>query len=859
MMELEVESPLYVTVSSNTVTNLINNDLSIKVHRQTTFVRLLQYIHHRLSQLNEFYHDNSIEEISSYCIHYDGQEVPLEEQIQSVLTTENQSHIVISFELLSNRSRSAINLDYDGVYDFTFTNIKYEINLSSKYKFLHSIEYQVSLDTHISDTHDNALQHVIYEENFIGNDNKCQLGNQHSLDDLISMKFKVIELISNPKLFQKYMVVYNNTTINDVREFVSINYCESETISNYEVKLVYKGQLLRDTLDNNTPVTVMSCIDMNHGALLHVQVQEQLHGTTDSFWNEPEFIDDIPLQLNEPKDMSDILPIPRMDTPVYNVPPTEYITQSGEKIHIISDPMTSDLDLIEATLQHNNGELETVHIKRQSLKLSTPSNLFINGAVINIPIYRNNYVIDTNRNLIRIDPDIIQKIENETGTSIMYHDISNKLPFDEFITDPKLREHLSNIQEYLQGLDDLPIPLGGIAQPTFNELTLWLKIVHICKKIFQFIKVCSLTIFYLLWSMFIPLLAAIEIGFFLPPIITIPILIIYTITTIVRSSKIIDLSTDFLGLLKLNEEDYKRVKIFALPEYESLQTLRHEQPTTQTQMTKKVYERIQDKPTLFALFQLPALEVIRHSLYERYQINQMGNMTEEDSLKELFRQIKSGAVEITDANKMLEILFMLYELKAFSEGQQGKDFERVLSFIKNEADMDDLDAVEPVRRSFLIIRRRLAQLPDQIMEYIVPDPIRDDYIMAVFKNITLCLVLFLPFVSRNVDVVVQRRVDERTRIRLQRERDIEAEEAAAFDLSSANSSSTRMDNDSIADLDGTILEEVIPERDEINNSGELSQDDEDIQDEAAIEELLSNSDGKDVMVNATGSMFHQES
>lgn len=908
MMELEVESPLYVTVNSNSVSSLVSNDLTIKVHRQTTFLRLLQYTHYKLSQLDEINHDSSIQDISSYCIFYDGQEVPLENQIQSILTTKDQSHIVISFELISNRSRSAINLDYDGVYDFTFTNIKYEINLSSKYKFLHSIEYQISLDDKISNIQDNSLQHIIYEENFIGDENKCQLGNQHSADDLISMKFKgesptiklldansdlslrtllnidvtpskdsiftimvyckhgqkidllinpkVIELISNSKLFQKYMVVDDNTTIRDVREFVCINYCESETISNYDVKLVYKGQLLNDTLNSDKPTTIMSCIDMNHGAQLHVQVQHQLHEITDSFWNEPELIDDKPLLLHQSQTNPDTLSIPRMDTPILDSPKTEYITESGEKIYTMFDNVGTETDLVEATLEHSDGSKDIVFIKREAMSPKIPTTLYINDTDVTIPINNDSYVIDAARDLIRIHPDLIQKIENETGTSIMYRNVPNKKPFDEFIVDPRMREYMSNIDDYLQDLDNLPIPLGGIAEPTFNEMTLWLKIVYLCKKIFQFIKVCSLTIFYLLWSMFIPLLATIEIGFFLPAVITIPIIIIYTITTFIRSSKIIDMWTDFLGLLKLNEEDYKRVKIFALPEYENIQTLRHEQTTTQTQMTKKIYERIQDKPSLFELFKLPALETIRHSLYQQYQINQMGNMTEEDSLKELFRQIKTGAVEVIDANKMLEVLFMLYEIKAFQEKQQINDFERILSFIKSEADMDDLDSVEPVRRSFLIVRRRLTQLPDQITEYIVPDPIRDDYIMAFFKNIVLCLVLFVPFTSRYVDVVVQRRVDERTRVRLQRERELDAERDASLDISSANSNASHMDNDSIADLDGTILEEVIPERGEVDSMGELSQEEDE---EAAIEELLSNDNDNDVIVNATGSMFHQES
>jgi len=917
MLELKVEKPLNISVYSPD-TNILNTNLIVAVHPKTTILRLLQYVHYQLSQIHSENNDVELNDIESYCLKYMKRTISLDTSVESLTTTDNIPHISLSFELSEAKAFSALNLQYDPVTDFSTTNIKYEVNILSKYKFFHNIEYQVPLDTKVSRLEKNALEHLIYEEQFLNHDNKCHLGHNHTLESFVALKLNgesdiiqlteetryfymdltlkdllhidfaplkdnvitimiyakheqsisdlnditVLELISNSKLFQNHMLVDSRTTVTGVRQFVCDVYSASQTISLEDVKLVYKGQLVHDKNFAENDATILSYIDMKHGSQLHVQVSvQQTYGQTDPFWSEPGLVDDIPTQVHQkPVPTPTVNEIPRLDTPIAlntnEGMQTHFATESGRPIHVSPHLLNTDTQYVEATLEDINGNSEAVLISGEVLN-KTQGNILI-GDHLNIDVSTDghDYIIDRRHNVIRINPRTIDHIEQLTGSSIIYHGVTRKSSSDSNtgIT-TRMRELLNNElnnPETIQRLESLfnhPTPLQQ-----FQELSIWQKMIYLVKKLFQLVKICLLTVVYLVWYMFIPLAATIEIGFFLPPILTISIFVIYTVVIFFRSSKITDMWTDFLGLLRLNEEDYKRVKLFALPEYTSIRTLRHEDRTNTSQMTKKVYEKIQEKSSVYSLFLLPALANVRHSLYNQYQINQMGNMTEEDSLKELFRQIKTGAVEINDANRMLEILFMLHELQAFEDTKQEYAFYRILTAIKQEADLQNLEAVEPVRRSIIIVRRRAEQLPNTIAEFIVPDPLRDDYVIAVVKNIILCLVLFFPFVSKYIDVVIQERVDERTRVRLQQAREHQEQEQELDGIRSGhdNAFNTNEDHESITELDSTVLEEIAPEFGELDSIGELSPEEE------IIEEMLTNSDGGDDIVNATGAMFHTQ-
>ncbi|SMN17832.1 similar to Saccharomyces cerevisiae YML029W USA1 Scaffold subunit of the Hrd1p ubiquitin ligase that also promotes ligase oligomerization [Maudiozyma saulgeensis] len=920
MFELKVEKPLNVSIYSSNL-ELINSNLIVAVHPKTTILRLLQYVHYQLS-LNH-YENNSIqlEDVAAYCLKLEEQTVPLESSIESLITDNTLSHISMSFELSEAKSFSALNLQYDPVTDFGITNIKYEVNILSKYKFLHNIEYQIPLDTKVSRLEKSALEHLIYEEQFLNHDNKCHLGHEHTVESLVALKLNgesdviqlteetryfymdltlkdllhidfaplkdnvftimvyakheqniadlqdihMIELISNSKLFQKYMLLDSRTSVGEVRQFVCDVYSASQTISPKDVKLIYKGQLVHDKNFAENDARILSCIDMRHGAQLHVQVTEQqTYGLTDSFWNEPGLVDDVPNQVHQNNTpISSVNEIPGLDTPIaINIneeTKPHFVTESGRPINVSSDMIATYGDYIEGSLEDGYGNSEEVLVSADILN-KTQGNILIGDHLeVNVSTDGQDYIIDRKQNVLRINPQTIEQIESLTGNSIMYHGVTNKFPQVDNDSNSglstRIRELLNNElndPEILQRMELLFNRQTSLQR--FQGLSIGQKIIFSVKKLFQFLKVCSLTVVYLIWYMFLPIAATIEVGFFLPPFLTISILIVYTIVMFFRSNKIIDMWTDFLELLILNEEDYKRVKLFVLPEYTSIRTLRHEDQVNSSPMPKKVYEKIQEKPSLYSLFLLSALDDVRHSLYDQYQINQMGNMTEDDSLKELFRQIKTGAVEISDANRMLEILFMIHELQAFENKQQENDFYRVLAIIKQQADLQNLEAVEPVRRSIIIVRRRAEELPNLIAEYIVPDPLRDDYVMAVTKNIVLCLVLFLPFSSRYVDVVIQRRVDERTRERLQRAREDQEHDFEQVNSDHDNTTiNNGEDSEGITELDPAVIEEIAPERGELDSIGDLSPEEE------IIEDILTNGDEGDDIVNATGAMFHTQS
>lgn len=795
-MELSIEKPLKLTIHSSN-SELLKTNITVSAHRNTKVFRLLQYLHFQLCTLHsdDGFH---VDDVSLYCLKDSNQVLPLDSDLLDLGISDSQPCHTLNIELVENRSGTALNLDYDPLTDFGTTNIKYVVNTLSKYRFLHEIQREVPLSTKLSKLERNALDHLIFEENFLSGDNFCKLKDNHTLNDILGLQFKgqdkmigssaeemdfyidctvkdllqidftpfkasvftlmvytkheqminhmtnptKIELISDSKLFQKYPIVDSNTSVKDIRQFIGNVYAASEAVRLDDIKLIYKGQLVHDKNFVGNDATVMSYIDANRITKFHVQVRKREFDLVDNFWLEPSLVDDIPdiadtefnviggTSNNNGSNDSNFDFLQENGLNQFH-----YATESGDAIEISSTDYNSNNELMKCSI---NGREEVFINKKEFDPLISTLSLDNSNTVIPLSSLGNDYIIEDN--YLRISPEVIKKIEHETNVQIMY-----RCSLD----GNTLENNSATIEEILDSHNQ-----NANRNITFTDRTLPQKIVFVSFKILELFKIVLLTIFYLFSNSFFALLINLELGNFLPDIVILPLLLIHVIRVLFTSPEISVMWVDFFKLNRLKEEDYLQVKKFV----------------DSGLLTSEFYEKCQKDEKIFSNFMLEGLEDVRFELYEINNINQLGNMTDLDSLKELFRQIKSNQTELSDDKKLIDRLFLIDELARFDEKEQ-LNFNRLLVLIKQEIELTDLEAIEPVRRSIIIIRERITELPGQFIEKIVPNPLQDDYVMAIFKNILLFMLLLLPFVREKIDVVIQERVNERNQVNIQMNED----------------------------------------------------------------------------------------
>ncbi|SCV01350.1 LAMI_0G10946g1_1 [Lachancea mirantina] len=327
-MQYLATSALSVSIWSSDA-NLAESRLLVRAHAKATVARLLLYIHETLRQRAVV----GLGSVHDYELHYKFGPLPPSASLVSI-DTSGVSPLRLRLEKKppQNTVVEAGTLDLDAL---TTTNVEFQLNVLSTEKILSHVERGVPLSSTLSKLRDTALQLVNEYENtalknicgvkdhtgddFVGfnvagKSQPMTLSPGSDSDDLklcdilgidfapndvdhCTLMFKLkhdqnlenavsIEFVSDVTLSMNKMVVTADTTVLEVKEFICSVYAHALRLAPYDVKLIYKGQLLHENNYAGSPSKVLEYISDSRNAKVHVQVSQDYNEPGPGFWSE---------------------------------------------------------------------------------------------------------------------------------------------------------------------------------------------------------------------------------------------------------------------------------------------------------------------------------------------------------------------------------------------------------------------------------------------------------------------------------------------------------------------------------------------------------------------------------------------
>ena len=805
-------------------TRLISTNYLINVHPKTKIARILQYVHYQIAlRLNTDQYLGepgdgdretiSLDTVRNYHLEHDDRVLPLEGDIEEVIPTDQLGKVVhLRFVENFSSSGSPLNLDYDPETEFNTINVRIMLNTLSQNKIYKTIDHNLPLDASLMKLKKVALKHLVAREMALGAESYCELREKHQTDDFLSFKFEGqadivelnaknreiyvdtslaqflnltltptkdaiftvlfyvrhrqyvdpqdntffrVDLTSNAELFQQYVYINKDTTVHGVRKFICLLSSISEHTEPKDIKLIYNGQLVHDKNFAGNDARLSSYFQVKRNVTLLVHISPINFGLLDPFWSQSIAMERRNAEaLRATKDAGNNLDKRNSDT----------ITVEGNAgaaggSTFTSSSSSSHPDAVEKKKKKSNGPrfvtesgsiIEPLRGTYTKCLLDGVQEVFIessaldpmervlvatdpNGVLIEIPLTGNDYHI-IGEDALGIKEDVILTLERQLGYALE--------------------------QDTITGLKHRPIS----HRPTRNDDNINIRLLgpqlwHLLRKVFKFLRITLLTLYYLGRSSLFFGLLIFEITAFISIWYVIPLVGFLLLRTIMTSEEIKTMWTEYLGVYWVDDEKYERIKRYVSD---------HEKP-----VDDDFIDECQRNPRIFSLLLNDTLRTTRLNLYQKNGINQMGNMTDNDCLKELLRQIKSGQINQEPFVELLQSLFYAEE-SGLLHSEEEVALDKLLSNVAGVMDKSNVAALPLPQRALLFLRNRVSNIPTEFMERVVPDPRHDNVVSGILKNVVLFFLLFFPMVKESTDTIIQRRAAEC-------ERAERAERAAADD------------------------------------------------------------------------------
>ncbi|CCF57553.1 hypothetical protein KAFR_0C05620 [Kazachstania africana CBS 2517] len=788
-MLCSAEPPIKLTIHSSDA-NLISTNIALNAHPQTKISRLLQYIHSIISSQG----DTTLQHVSKYCLKHDGQELPLDSTLITILASHIASAFIpLDFEQLERLSEENSDLDYNYESEFSKTDLEIEVNILARDKIQKRKFTDIRVDITMAKLEKMALELVNDLELTSDNEGYCSMVNQHSLDSIIGFKIKgqdqsipldnsndfymdysllqllnfdllpektscfalmfqvehtqkitnpssdvmTLELFCNDKLSISKLKVDSSTSVEDVKNFICCIYMQSSNVTPDNVKLIYRGQLIPNKTLTGHPATIKSYINEFHAGKLHVQVAQYNSITLDKFWSEPFQHSNENISIVDPSDRPIHVTADRFmneqqgSTYEAREPVrSKYVTESGK----IVQPQKGLYR--KCLVDGREVFIEEKYLDPVTTMLVTSDAFFS----LSTQDYR------MEGNIVRLSPSKIQEIEQKLNIKIVKENIPQ----------------ISTIRR--------------------NDQRSFFRYV---RNIIPFIVLAAKTVYLVGRNSFLTFFIMVEFGAFLSWKYRILLLVVLLCRTIWVTREIRVMWSHFL---RLNDMEDKI--LLQLKEY-----------SNSDQLDNDFYvNKIEKNTHIMDLFLLPQLQEKRNELYEKYG----GDATRDaSSLKEIFRLIQSETIPIDSLNDLLCNVVGLYDVKSTLTTEQQYSLKEFLNILYRDMSRLTLNELSLPRRIFEKIQLRIDSIEGNdlfgnVMRKIVPNRLHDNVIITVLKNFVLFFFLFLPGPIRNkVDEIIQEQI--RVRERMQHE---EQENEAA---------SHNQDNVSASDVNSTIHEDLVEE------------------------------------------------
>ncbi|SCV03571.1 LAME_0H11496g1_1 [Lachancea meyersii CBS 8951] len=303
--------------------------LCIRAPKESSVARLLQYVHWKVQRDVNC----EIDAVQQFCVKFKGRKLDPEQLVRDIDPT-TVGAVTLNLEHCDQHTGSALNLDYDSSQDFSFTNLELELKVLSNGKSLTHQERGVpwtstlgqilELATRIfnniqlSDSNGTFTAHQYSLQGNIGIETIGHLqpsflnidhsNNDMQICDLLGFDFApdtksscrvvfqvqekpsddsaTIRFVSDAVLTVDTMVINAETTVHDVKDFICSVYGHSLRLAPEDVKLIYKGQLLRENTSSGLPSKALDYISERNDIKIHVHINQEYIETGPGFWNE---------------------------------------------------------------------------------------------------------------------------------------------------------------------------------------------------------------------------------------------------------------------------------------------------------------------------------------------------------------------------------------------------------------------------------------------------------------------------------------------------------------------------------------------------------------------------------------------
>lgn len=845
-MECLALSPLKFNIWS-TDWSLIRTNFFVNAHPKANVARLLQYVHWRM-----WWHSNSVDDmdgssvlgsVSEYTFFQGHRELDLKMLLEDI-EPESSGFIKLQLEKRNTHSGVAVNLEYDMESDFEGSGLQITVNTLSVEKLASHVEH-VPMNATIGRLKKTALRILTDYEGDETHGSLCEVKNDHTAEDLLGLSVKggnehidlndeksselyedmtlsellgidfaphnsffnlvfsarhnegntdagdtiTIEFVSDATLSKNQMAVNPSTTVEQVKVFICSAYTHALRLSPSDVKLIYKGQLIHRLDLAGNPSRIMEYVKEPQGAKLHVYINQEYTEPGPGFWSElfhnPDRFDFMNARSQQQVQDSqhqhqqqyrrestghaenvEILPVtstmsspPRPmtadtegtagnSTTHMNVEPSSmspvpqhrYVTESGAPIERGRETF------IECTVEGERVLIPSEKLSLWNAQLEIDDHFF--------PVNSQDFIISNG--MVTLSPQLIQRVESSLQTQIT----TDKIPF------PPAQAHTDNRRQEPPRIS-WPRVLTGLL-------------------------LLAKTLYLIANNSVIPFFFVLELSTILPKKYTSLIAVLILFRTIWSTRELWDMWISYFDLNSIDESTYHEVKEHILDK----------------RSTRLFYEDCESHPVVIDIFMASNLRQERQQLQENYTFEELNEQNGAQAWHQFLQGVGHGTIRKEPLDEFLISCLRIYEdSRAVMPHSYQESWKQLLKLAQRDAERITSPQRLPLHRrtyrelQWQINRFRRSQFTMTVLQHVVPDPLQDNLILAITKNIALFFLVFLPPIKHKVDTILEDRKRSREQHRQlhhqQQQQQQREQTAPAIDHNNDNN---------------TLQEEILPHR-----------------------------------------------
>ncbi|CAL9737787.1 hypothetical protein MOSE0_M08218 [Monosporozyma servazzii] len=644
---------------------------------------------------------------------------------------------------------------------------------------------------------------------------------------------KLLEFISDIPSVYNQMVINNNTTVIDIKRYI-IQTClihSDYDIPLHDITLLHQGQRVQDNDTVGNVTLIKDIIGDNKHPSIHVQMPSidiNRLNNEDSFWCQNhkfnKHLSDVSvnsgksdeIRMHSPNNDESVDLIKEWEEDEDYVPSdTSSASYNHERYHDNNEEIMDDIIRYRTESGHKIKILDGLYKK---CIIDDKEQAFINIKYLEPQQAKLKFQYDGSDTMEELPLDTMKQYNLRLGSNMIDLDdcVVNKL--ESKLNMAIVPEEVEEVEETI-GMAYPPAPLLR------NRLIM--KVMHAFFTIGMFIFLILKTLYYVVITNFMIFMLLSEIAFFVSLKTTSIVLCLVIARTIFVNEEVRNSWIDFFHLDRYSVKNLERIKKFVEDD----------------NLAIDFYDRIactapntNNKSILNKLFKYPEF----HNIF----INIIDSNGLGDSSLDLMEQMGVDPnITVIEKERLLKawkelILFYILVLmdvdrhdEILNKKQFIQDMTELLGNIEKEMYKNKrlplkLRLINEIQNG--VRRVRNINLGRQILEYIVPNPLRDNILLSLLKNMILFVLLLLPLVNLEVDKIVKERKEaiERQQARLREQQELQAQHDetthASEDLQAQHDETTHASEDLQAQHDETThaSEELQAQHDETTHASE---------------------------------------